>query len=131
MSYRSQTFGRAAIIGGIIAGSSFFVEMLAVFQPNVIPGVDTTQDFLLELIIVWIAGIIAGMGLAFGRYSGRENDIIGGIAFAAIFGFAGWFVITDTPGNAAIVSIVAALMALIGLFVAILTTQAEGKKLGF
>ncbi len=131
MAYGKQTFGKVAIIGGIIAGLSFFVEIIAVFYPDVIPGVEEGLDAAqLQLFAIWVSGIIAGLGFAFGRYAGRENDIIGGIALAAVFGFAGLFIITGTDAYVAIAAIVAALMALIGLFVAILTTQAEGGRLG-
>ncbi|MHA2233031.1 MAG: hypothetical protein ACXAB4_11115 [Candidatus Hodarchaeales archaeon] len=126
------------LIGSFILGLSFFIEALAVFELVTVAdifGMDAPSDKnRFELIWIWAFGLVAGVGLGMGLgpstgYSSDETSdwtIVGGVSAAGVIGISLWLVITNSDSLGIGLAFFAAVMALVGLLLAIASYGAEG-----
>ncbi len=122
------------LIGGILFGTSFLFAAIAIIRPNAVEPSLTTDIQYFELFFIWLSGIIAGVALGI---SNRESDymwgennqiwtLIGGMAFIGIFILAFWFLLLKTVVLPAIVvAVIAAILAFVGLFFAVVSMSTE------
>lgn len=122
---RTPTF-----IGTLIFAVSFLVVLIPALQmPILDPNIVGTPAYF-ELFLVWIAGIIGGLGMGYGSREsygygeGNNATIIGGLGLGAALILVAWFIINET---APIIGILAAagsaLLAIIGLYMVAVSTQ--------
>ncbi|MFX0184508.1 MAG: hypothetical protein ACFE95_15605 [Candidatus Hodarchaeota archaeon] len=117
------------LIGTLIFVISFLVVAIAAVQLGVlVPDLAGQQYF--ELFFIWIAGVVGGIGLGYGSresfgYSENTNaTIVGGIGLGASIIIAVWMLITGTPPlEGIILAFVSAILAIIGLYMTVVSTQ--------
>jgi hypothetical protein len=125
-------------VGGFIAGASIlFLSLGIVFMPKLQPELPAV--LLLELLVLYIAGIVAGLGLGFGlksdeygfgfSFSGDLEEklpiLIGSIAFAAIFGITLLLALgkNPTPTLALVLGFISSLLITFGLIITIVAWE--------
>lgn len=116
------------LVGTIIFGFSILVTAIAAFRLDFIVTGPRTEYF--ELFFIWIAGIVGGFGMgygsreSFGYSEGNNATIIGGMGFIVSVILAIWMLINDYPPMMGItIAFIGAILALIGLYVVIVSTQ--------
>ncbi|PWI49164.1 hypothetical protein CEE45_03225 [Candidatus Heimdallarchaeota archaeon B3_Heim] len=117
------------LLGTIIFGFSILVTAIAVFRLDFIVTADARTEYF-ELFFIWIAGIVGGLGMgygsreSFGYNEGNNATIIGGLGFIVSVILAIWMMINDSPPFVGIaIAFVGAILALIGLYIVVVSTQ--------
>ncbi|MFX0051067.1 MAG: hypothetical protein ACFFAJ_14805 [Candidatus Hodarchaeota archaeon] len=117
------------LIGTIIFVISFLVVAIAAIRLDVFVPAEAGKQYF-ELFFIWISGVVGGIGLGYGSresfgYSENSNaTIIGGIGLGASLIIAVWMFIMETPPLAGIIlAFVGAILAIIGLYMTVVSTQ--------
>ncbi len=117
------------LIGTIIFGISLLVVAIAALRLDFLDQTLPTQEHF-ELFFIWIAGIVGGIGLGYGgRESygyGESNNatIVGGLGLTATIVISVWMFVQETPPlMGVIVGFIGALLAIIGLYMMVVSTQ--------
>ncbi|MFW9825917.1 MAG: hypothetical protein ACFFE4_23460 [Candidatus Thorarchaeota archaeon] len=117
------------LIGTIIFGLSILVIAIGALRLDfLVPTYTGGAKF--ELIFIWISGIVGGIGLGYGSresYGYGENNtatIIGGLGFIGSIVIAVWMLVNGTPPlEGIVVGFVSAILAIIGLYMMVVSTQ--------
>jgi len=117
------------LIGTLIFGSSFLVVAIAAIRLDfLITDLPETQYF--ELFFIWLAGIIAGIGIgygnreSFGYNEGNTATIIGGLGLVGSMVISVWmFIMESPPLPGVIIAFIGAVLAVIGLYIVVVSTQ--------
>ena len=134
------TFKLPEFLFGFIIGISILCIILGVaFLPKISPAsVESyTQKYFLELLIPYITGIIAGLGLgvglkteengigfSFGSDFGEQLPTLNGaISLAATFGMTVLLAFSGSPAPCLVLALVAGLLVAFGLFAMIIVWQ--------
>ncbi|MFW9990549.1 MAG: hypothetical protein ACFFD4_00685 [Candidatus Odinarchaeota archaeon] len=124
-------------IGSFLFGISIFVCAVAVLLVNVLDstiGPEGYGTIFLWGALIYISGIVAGVGVGFAIAGEEEykkaNTALGAIGLAGIVAFSFWFMMLSTSYNdfplmGIIASLVAAVIAFIGLWIAIVGRSNE------
>ena len=117
------------LVGTIIFGFSLLVTAIAALRLDFILGTDVRAEYF-ELFFIWAAGIIGGLGIgygsreSFGYNEGNNATIIGGLGFIGSIIIAIWMMVNAHPPFAGIIiALVGAILALIGLYIVVVSTQ--------
>ena len=117
------------LVGTIIFGFSLLVTAIAALRLDFIIGTDVRVEYF-ELFFIWAAGIIGGLGIgygsreSFGYNEGNNATIIGGLGFIGSIILAIWMMVNEYPPFAGIIiALVGSILALIGLYVVVVSTQ--------
>ncbi len=117
------------LLGTIVFGFSILITAIAVFRLDFILTSEPRDEYF-ELSFIWIAGIIGGFGMgygsreSFGYNEGNNATIIGGMGFIVSVILAIWMMINETPPLMGIaIAFVGSILALIGLYIVIVSTQ--------
>ena len=116
------------LLGTIIFMFSLLATALAAVELASFFPVDDRQYF--ELFFIWISGVVGGLGLGYGNresfgYSeGNNATIIGGLGLAGTMVLAVWMLIQETtPIQGIIIAFIGAILAIVGLYMVIISTQ--------
>jgi hypothetical protein len=117
------------LVGTIIFGFSLLVTAIAALRLDFILGTDVRVEYF-ELFFIWAAGIVGGLGIgygsreSFGYNEGNNATIIGGLGFIGSIIIAIWMMVNEHPPFAGIIiALVGAILALIGLYIVVVSTQ--------
>ena len=117
------------LIGTIIFGFSILVTAIGALRLDfIITDLPRTEYF--ELFFIWITGVIGGIGMGYGNresfgYSeGNNATIVGGLGFVGSIILGVWMIVNDYPPFYGIlIALLGAILALIGLYVVVVSTQ--------
>jgi hypothetical protein len=117
------------LIGTIIFGFSILVTAIGALRLDfIITDLPRTEYF--ELFFIWATGVIGGIGMgygsreSFGYNEGNNATIIGGLGFVGSIILAVWMIVNDYPPFFGIlIALLGATLALIGLYVVVVSTQ--------
>jgi len=117
------------LIGTIIFGLSILVIAIGALRLDFLIPAYAGQQFF-ELIFIWISGIVGGIGLGYGSresYGYSDNNtatIIGGLGLIGSIVIAVWMLVNGTPPlEGIVVGFVSAILAIIGLYMMVVSTQ--------
>jgi hypothetical protein len=117
------------LIGTIIFMFSLLATALAVVELSTF-FTDLPDNQYFELFFVWIAGVVGGLGLGYGNresygYSeGNNATIIGGLGLAGTMVLAVWMLVQETtPVPGIVIAFIGAILAIIGLYMIVVSTQ--------
>ncbi|WP_455142012.1 hypothetical protein [Candidatus Hodarchaeum mangrovi] len=117
------------LIGTLIFGSSFLIVAIAAIRLDfILTDLPETQYF--ELFFIWIAGIIGGIGIGYGNREsygyneGNTATIIGGLGLVGSMIITVWmFIMESPPLLGVIIAFISAVLAVIGLYIVVVSTQ--------
>ncbi|UCE13664.1 MAG: hypothetical protein JSV04_00475 [Candidatus Heimdallarchaeota archaeon] len=122
------------LIGAIIFMISLMIAIIAILRLDFIiqlleeRTVDEKQYF--EFFFLWISGVIGGLGLGYGNressygYSeGSTPTIIGGLGLGGVIVISVLMLISGTPVPGIGVTFIAAILAILGLYMVAVSTQ--------
>lgn len=117
------------LIGTIIFGFSILVTAIAALRLDFLLTSEPRTEYF-ELFFIWIAGIVGGLGMGYGSREsygyneGNNATIIGGLGFIGSIIIAIWMMVDgQTPFPGIVIALVGAIMALIGLYIVVVSTQ--------
>ncbi|MFW9990548.1 MAG: hypothetical protein ACFFD4_00680 [Candidatus Odinarchaeota archaeon] len=123
-------------VGSFIFGLSLLVESFAILGNQFLDPNNFPPDFnYLEALFIYIPAIFAGIGIGLG-ISGEEdyrnaNTALGGFGFAGMVSFTLWqylqmeFHPTIIPLTGIAISLIAGILAIIGLWIALVAYYGE------
>jgi len=117
------------LLGTIIFGFSILVTAIGALRLDfIITDLLRTEYF--ELFFIWVTGVIGGIGMgygsreSFGYNEGNNATIIGGLGFVGSIIIAIWMMVNGSPPlEGVIIALLGAILALIGLYVVVVSTQ--------
>ena len=130
-------------VGGFITGISLLFISLGVIFLDILESRETTVSasyYYLELVIPYIAAIIAGLGLGFGLKSDEGGlnfsftfdigeqwpTLIGAMSLAVVFGASLLLFISATPTLGIFLELIASVLATFGLLIVIVAWENYG-----
>lgn len=121
------------LIGAIIFMISLMIAVIAILRLDFIiqllegRAVDEKQYF--ELFFLWISGVVGGLGLgygsreSFGYSEGNTPTIIGGLGLGGVIVISVLMLISGTPVQGIGATFIAAILAILGLYMVAVSTQ--------
>ncbi len=129
--------------GGLLVGLSVYLTVLSTFYLKWISSIVSTSTVpdkaYIELLIPFVAALIAGLGIGFGlksednsgygfnfsNWSEHWPALIGGLGLAASIGSLLILYFSNTPASGLIYSFISIVLCVFGIIVAVLNWQAS------
>ncbi len=117
------------LIGTIILAISLLIAVIAIFRLDFLDQSLEQKEYF-DLFFIWICGVVGGIGLgygnreSFGYGEGNTGTIIGGLGLAGCIVISAlMFIYENPPLQGVIITFISAILALIGLYMMVVSTQ--------